>query len=97
MVPGTYIDGLLQCRLRIVEELAWLNGSRFYLVVQHLSAEDMSRHADQHLLAAFLTATSRLAYGRIQETCHVLAADMDEIAAVPKFTIRCAGQFVQLP
>lgn len=81
------------CRLRITEELAWQNGSRLYAIIYHMSSStSQSTQADCNLVSAFLTATSQLAFVRIDETCRVLAADCEDIAATPKFAIRCAGR-----
>ena len=80
-------------RLRTVEELAWMNGSRFYTLCQHISVDiSSSMAADRQMLSAFLTATSRLAFTHIDETCRMLALDIEAIGSTPKFAIRCAGK-----
>ena len=79
-------------RLRIVEELAWQNGSRFYLLIYSIGTNSsMARVSDRELVSSFLTAASRLAYARIQAICQNLASDFEDIPADPRFPVRCAG------
>ena len=70
--------------MSITEQLAWLNGSSLYTLMQSRASA-----ANTVLLEAFLTATNRLAASRIWSTCAALSASIEEFAGIEDVEGEC--------
>ena len=77
-------------RLKIMDSLAWANGSNLYNLMQHVAAS----HVAAKVVDAFMKDTMVLARGLQALTCRVLMAELPELAACPTFPGACQGGFL---